>query len=48
MRRIIQFIKEWTLPVSIATGSLLYLVFAFIPALDGAANFFAPILDAAL
>ena len=48
MRRIIQFIKEWTLPVSIATGSFLYLVFAFIPALDGAANFFAPILDAAL
>ena len=34
--------------MSIATGSLLYLVFAFIPALDGAANFFAPILDAAL
>ena len=48
MRRIIQFIREWTLPVSIGTGSLLYLVFAFIPALDGAANFFAPILDAAL
>ena len=34
--------------MSIATGSLLYLIFAFIPALDGAANFFAPILDAAL
>ena len=48
MRRIIQFIKEWTLPVSIATGSFLYLLCAFIPALDGAANFFAPILDAAL
>ena len=48
MRRIIQFIKEWTLPVSIATGSFLYLLFAFIPALDGAANFFAPILDEAL
>jgi sodium bile acid symporter family protein len=34
--------------VSIATGSFLYLLFAFIPALDGAANFFAPILDEAL
>lgn len=34
--------------MSIGTGSLLYLVFAFIPALDGAANFFAPILDAVL
>ena len=48
MRRIIQFLKEWTLPVAIATGSFLYLVFAFIPALDGVASFFAPILDAAL
>ena len=34
--------------MSIATGSFLYLLFAFIPALDGTANFFAPILDAAL
>ena len=34
--------------MSIAIGSFLYLLFAFIPALDGAANFFAPILDAAL
>ena len=34
--------------MAIATGSFLYLVFAFIPALDGAANFFAPILDVAL
>ena len=48
MRRIIRFIKDWTLPVSIVTGTLLYLVFAFIPALDGAANFFAPILDTVL
>ena len=36
------------MPVSIVTGTLLYLVFAFIPALDGAANFFAPILDTVL
>ena len=48
MRKIIQFIKDWTLPVSIATGSLLYLVFAFVPVLDSAASFFAPILDAVL
>ena len=34
--------------MSIATGSFLYLLFAFIPALDGTANFFAPILDVAL
>ena len=44
----IRFIKDWTLPVSIVTGTLLYLVFAFIPALDGVANFFAPVLDTVL
>jgi BASS family bile acid:Na+ symporter len=45
---IIHFIKEWTLPVSMAIGTLLYLIFAFIPALDEASNFFAPIFDAIL
>ena len=41
---IIRFIKNWTLPVAIATGSVLYIVFAYIPALDGAALFFKPIM----
>ena len=45
---IIRFIKDWTLPVSMATGTLFYLMFAFVPALDGAAQFFAPIFDAIL
>ena len=45
---IIRFIKECTLPVSMAMGTLLYLIFAFIPALDGAAMFFAPIFDTIL
>lgn len=45
---IIRFIKEWTLPVSMAMGTLLYLIFAFIPALDGAAMFFTPIFDTIL
>ena len=48
MGRIIRFIKDWTLPVSIGTGALVYLVFAFIPALDGAAMFFAPLFDEVL
>ncbi len=48
MSRIIQFIKDWTLPVSIGTGALTYLVFALIPALDGAGGFFAPFLNEAL
>ena len=43
---IIRFLKDWTLPVSMATGTLLYLLFAGLPALDGAANFFSPILAA--
>ena len=45
---IIRFIKKWTLPVSMAIGTLLYLIFALIPALDGAATFFAPVFDAIL
>lgn len=44
----IRFIKDWTLPVAMCAGSLLYLVFAFVPCLDGAAVFFAPIFDAIL
>ena len=45
---IIRFIKDWTLPVSMATGTLLYLLFAMMPTLDGASRFFAPIFDAIL
>ena len=45
---IIRFIKDWTLPVAMGTGAVLYLVFAFTPQLDGAATamgpFFATIL----
>lgn len=45
---IIRFIKNWTLPISMAIGMTTYSVFAFIPPLDGAATFFAPIMDAIL
>ncbi|MBR5062876.1 MAG: transporter [Prevotella sp.] len=45
---IIRFIKDWTLPVSMATGTLLYLIFAYTSALHEAADFFAPIFDAIL
>ena len=48
MKAIVQFLKDWTLPVAMGTGAVLYLLFAFTPALDGAAQFFAPILDAML
>ena len=43
---IVTFIKNWTLPLAMGTGATVYLLFAFIPSLDGAASFFAPIFDA--
>lgn len=39
---IIRFIKDWTLPVAMGTGAVLYLVFAFTPQLDGAATAMGP------
>lgn len=45
---IIRFLKEWTLPVSITMGAVVYLIFAFVPCFDTAANFFSPIMDAIL
>lgn len=45
---IIRFVKNWTLPVSIALGAALYLVFACVPALSGAARFFSPVMDSIL
>ena len=45
---IVRFVKDWTLPCAMGMGTLLYLVFAFVPALDGAAMFFAPVLDGLL
>ena len=46
MERVIRFLKDWTLPVAIVLGTTLYLVFANVSALDGAARFFDPIFDA--
>lgn len=46
--RIIRFIKDWTLPVSIGTGIVVYLIFALIPALDGFATAAAPFFDTIL
>ena len=43
--KIVRFIKDWTLAVSMAVGAAAYLLFAFVPSLDGAAEFFSPIFD---
>ena len=42
---IVRFIKNWTLPLAMGIGALVYLIFAFVPQLDEAATFFAPICD---
>ena len=42
---ILKFVKDWTLPVSIATGTTLYLLFYHIPALDEAGDALAPVFD---
>ena len=48
VRRLIRFVKDWTLPMAMGTGAVLYLLFAFTPQLDAAATamgpFFATIL----
>ncbi|MGN1260881.1 MAG: transporter, partial [Alloprevotella sp.] len=42
---IVRFVKDWTLPIAIGIGSVVYLFFALIPALDDAAVFFTPFFD---
>lgn len=42
---IVRFIKDWTLPISIFMGSVIYLIFAYVPVLDPVSVFMAPILD---
>ena len=42
---LIQFIKEWTLPSAIVTGTVLYLLFALVPALSPAASILGPVID---
>ena len=41
----LQFLKDWTLPVAIAVGSVFYLVFLWVPALDELGNQLGPIID---
>ena len=41
-----QFIKDWTLPVAIAVGTVVYLLFYFVPFLDGAGETLGEVVDA--
>lgn len=45
MNGIIRFLKDWTLPVSIAVGTVSYLTFNFVPALDEAGDWLSPVFD---
>lgn len=48
MEKIIRFLKDWTLPVSMGLGAIFYLVFAYVPQLDGAARVMDPVMEAIL
>lgn len=38
MSNILHFIKNWTLPISMGIGAVAYLVFYYVPALEGASQ----------
>lgn len=45
MNKLIKILKEWTLPVAMSTGILVYFIFYFTPALDGASKVFNEFFD---
>ena len=45
---LIRLIKDWTLPLAMGFGTIVYLVFAFTPQLDELGRFFSPIMAAIL
>ena len=48
MKAIITFLKNWTLPSAIVAGTVIYLIFYWIPALDPISEVMAPIFDTIL
>ena len=42
---VLQFLKDWTLPVAIAVGTVTYLAFYWIPQLDELGNALSPVFD---
>ena len=42
---VIRFVKDWTLPVAMTVGTLVYLVFYYVPQLDAAGDRLGPVLD---
>ena len=46
--QLIRLLKDWTLPVAIATGCVVYMIFALVPQLDTFATCAAPVFDTLL
>ena len=42
------FLKNWTLPSAITAGTLLYLIFAYVPELDDASAALGPLMESLL
>ncbi len=42
---IVQFLKDWTLPAAITTGTVSYLTFCYVPQLDALGNRLGPLFD---
>lgn len=45
MSALLKLLKNWTLPVAMSLGAVIYFIFAFTPALEPIANFASPICD---
>ena len=48
MRSVIDFLKNWTLPCAIGGGTIIYLIFYWVPALDDLGNWLSPFFDTIL
>ena len=48
MKRVIEFLKNWTLPSAIVGGTVIYLIFYWVPALDPVSEVMSPIFDTIL
>ena len=43
--KMVRLLKDWTLPVAMTLGCVVYFIFSLTPFLEGAADFFAPIFE---
>lgn len=43
--KLLAFMKNWTLPLAMAMGTFVYLLFARVPCLDGVGNVMGPVID---